>query len=406
MDAVANSEIESRPLGNVFIKKGTDATGDVILLPTDLAGTPGILNGEVLEKLGLNLSIIPGPNKLSRGYALINIRKQWIGFVVTVGNGDVADMMARNLTAALRDKRLSKIKALWIPLMGTGAGKLPFELSYRIMSALHNTGWVSRSDARITIAIPPNISEASLRAYASTDKAKNNSADNKDNNNDNGPADDDRIAGFQPNAAVRAALTFATSLREGRRQQGGSLSTTLLFFALAESQIDAAPRELADDRAASLFSGAVHSLAGHRFRDAWESYFIPGHVVATSRPLARSAAPTPNVLAVLQNASKLATDLGRPSIEIDDLIVSLLSHSKGRHRSSLETMGISTADLLREYRDALTGQIGKTLLNDVAAEADRLGYDSYADAIKDFLTDVANPQTIFQQMVNQPRFFR
>jgi len=332
---------------NIERQTSTNPTGDIIFVPVNNLGSPGPLNTQVLELLGINRSAIPVRDGLSDGYALISAGIQQICFVVTVGEGRTADLLARNLGKALADSRLSDAKSLWIPLMGTGAGNLSLAKSEEIIvDVLVDTQWYSRSDVRIVLAFPPSASPL--------------------------PPPASELAPLPLSAAVAGALEFAKILMDGRRERGDQISTTLLFFALAESQVEAAPRDLTADNKASLFSGAVHSLAGYRFREAWDHYFISGYTLTSSSAPTRSTGSTNNAKTILQRAEVRARDAGRNSVEIDDLVESLLRFPDGRHHRVINAMGLSAEELLDAYRDALTGQIGTTLLNDVASETDRL----------------------------------
>jgi hypothetical protein len=388
MDAMAGGDIDTGVAKNVTYQTGTDATGDVIFLPTDAAGTPGQLNSEVLSKLGLPTSMIPKRTESLAGYAIKEAGPHQVCFVVTVGEIKTEELLKQNLTAALIDSRLAHASVMWFPLMGTGAGGLRLEISLDItMAALRDTGWLARTGVEIIVARPPNALSAADPQRESTP------ANDPESEVDVKPPADETTKDIPLSDGVGGALEFAAALREGSRKHRDPISTSLLFFALAESQMDRAPRSLAKDRAASLFSGAVHALAGRRFRDAWNRYFSPVEdkgVLGFLPPLLASGHTT-NVGIVLNQAARNARNLKHHSVEVDDLIISLLSLPSGHYKDSLETMGVSMSELLQEYRDALTGQIGKNLLNDVAAESDQLGYDSYADAIRDFLTDAATP---------------
>jgi hypothetical protein len=54
-------------------------------------------------------------------------------------------------------------------------------------------------------------------------------------------------------------------------------------------------------------------------------------------------------------------------------------------------LNVSSERLLSDYREAVIGSIGTTLQNDVATGTDRLGYDTYAKAITNFLRDQKTP---------------
>lgn len=343
---------------NVSSQRSLDAKGDVILLPIDDFGAPGEVAAQVLKRLNLNLALIPGPNALTAGYAFVNAGKQHICFVVAVGASETSTIVARNLRAALRDPVMKGAREIWIALMGTGAGGLSFQRSEEIIrSALSATEWREQRGVHITIALPPL-------------------------------SDMDRTP-IPYNVTILDAFYFASTLPPTRSRADEQTSTALLFLALAESQSELAPTMLRDDRTASLFSGAVHSLAGSRYRIAWDHYFLLGSSAKdgpTERPDVQHAS---DVKAILREAERHAWNVNSSSVELDDLIIALLSFSDGGHSRVARDMGFSLSALLREYRDAITGQIGKTLLNDVAAQIDRLGYDRYADAIKDFLIDKA-----------------
>ena len=359
---------------NIFFRPGSDAEGAVIFLPTDTAGTPGLLNTEVIENLGLAPSIIP---RDVSNYSLVKLNRGNLCFVVTVGNGDTATLLASNLTDALLDKRVLRAKSLWIPLMGTGAGQLSLRESYEIIeNALRATGWLNKTDASIIIAPPAKtrIEDVAGASPASSIEGIEEQVEHPEV----------RLA-----SAVQAALEFAAGLRAGTDQRRGPVSTTLLFFALSESQTEAAPNTLRKDHASLLFSGAIHALAGsEQYREVWEAYFSSAFTLPASPLTNRSFRLTPNVQEVLRRAEQRS---GTRPAEIDDVVRSLLAYPKGRHRTTIEAMDVSMDKLLGEYNDALTGAIGKKLVNDVAAETDQLGYDRYANAITDFLVDAETP---------------
>lgn len=347
---------------NVILAGAAEPVGDVIFLPTDISGTPGQLNSKILGELGVELSVIPNASSLSAGYAVVTARAQRICFVVTVGMGNTADRLRTHFAGALRDERLANARSFWIPLMGTGSGQLRIEESRLItMEVLSGTDWIRRPKVRIVVAFPP-------RALV----------------------DESNFPDFALEKPVRAVIEYAAVLRIGLQQRDTDISTTLLFLALVGSQRSTAPKALRDDHAASLFSGAVRSLGEDRLDLTWNDYFplrYAGHTMPQSWP----AACTPNVLNVLTDAVAVAQRAARQSMTIEDLIESLLAHPSSRKVFATILLGVERDALLHEYRDALVGQIGKMLHNDVAAVQDRLGYNAYAEAIRDFLADPATP---------------
>ncbi|MFT0172787.1 P-loop NTPase fold protein [Paraburkholderia mimosarum] len=346
----------------VILTAGSEPVADAIFLPTDISGTPGQLNSRILSTLGIDLSVIPRAEKLSDGYAIVTAERRRICFVVTVDSADTASLLRTHFERALRDERLANAKSLWIPLMGTGSGGLRLDESRLIeMEVLSRTGWIRRPDVQITIAFPPRslVDESDFPEFA-----------------------------LEP--SVRAALEYAAVLRLGLTQRDTEISTTILFLALAGSQRGDAPIALQQDETASLFSGAVRSLSGHRFVAAWTQSF-PLQSDGRTMPQSWPASLTPNTLAIFKAAVGMAQRVGRKSINIDDVIESFLAHPASRKVLSLADFGIQSDALLREYQDARVGQIGKMLHNDVATVQDRLGYDAYAEAIRDFLVDKATP---------------
>lgn len=375
--SVALSEPGAFP--NVEIERSSVPKGDAIFISTDAAGSPGGLKSQVLERLRVSPKRIPTAKMLAKGYHLLELPSGWLCFVVTIAEQSAAAELAQNLRHALLDKRLRSAMHLWVPLMGTGAGGLTFDESFAIiLEALRDTEWVHHSLVRITIASPPDQewTPAGWRSGASRATPPSTEAGEPEKPL---PLSD----------STTAALSFAESLSVGRRDQTRRISTRLLLFALAESQSPGAPTPLRADPAAKLFSGALHSQAGEKYREAWVAYFSETFTVPPSFTPGSAQNQTPHVSAVMREAERLSRAHGRGAVELDDVMVSLLESKEGRHRVALEGMGIDPTQLLGEYREALTGQIGKVLFSDLAESTDRLGYERYAVAITDFLTDPA-----------------
>ena len=408
MDKLASGAVDDGGFGNVRFSAGLrDVGGDVVFMPVDATGGLGTLNRQVLGALGLERSHLPDPPQLRQGYAIGEYPSGRLCFVVSVGDGDTAEILRRNLTAALGDGSLRSARSLWLPLMGTGFGRLSPSISREVtLGALQAAGWMEQPSVAIVIAGPElgqSEEQASVVSRPGDPSKPLGGADTSAPNKPEvfGDAEGDESA--EPNAAIElaamdlepavaAVVDFAGMLRAGRKGKGGALSTSLLFYALAESQARGAPAELRSDPAAALFAGAVHSLAQGRYQEAWAEYFSATFrpAVGMSRPDRRPAA-TVNVTQVMAQAANSAREAGRDRVGVHDLVVALLSFPKGRDRLAVEKMGISMPELLAAYRDARIGQIGTTLLNDVASIDDRLGYRRYAAAITNFLLDADTP---------------
>jgi hypothetical protein len=160
---------------------------------------------------------------------------------------------------------------------------------------------------------------------------------------------------------------------------------------LAESQSPAAPQALNSDLSPEFFSAAVYQLAGALYQEAWQSYFSTDLHLAGQLPRRALPRPTSNIEKVLKKAHEISLIGGKSAVGVDHLVEALLSLEKSRLQQSLERMAIRPEALLQEYRDAKLGQIAMTLHNDVATGEDRLGYNSYAEAITEFLTHAKTP---------------
>lgn len=107
---------------------------DIALAPVNNRGTVGKLNGMVMREYGYPVSKMPLPTEFQKGYAQIHSAKdndRLIIFVVTLDGNKTGETLLTNLTKALIDSALLlNNKRIWLPLMGTGAGRLSFKQSY------------------------------------------------------------------------------------------------------------------------------------------------------------------------------------------------------------------------------------------------------------------------------------
>jgi len=375
---------------NVVLRSGAPPLGDLVFLPTSSDSTPGELNSAVLQQLGLGLSVLPPPGGLKRGYALHRDNERQICFVVTVGTGSTAKNLQTNLTKALKDPALISVTSMWVPMMGTGAGKLAFAKSLTVtLNALRATGWIAKPAVQIVLSLPPDVT---LETDPGLGKAITSLLRGLETDPDSQSPDSDgtSMPPLDYSEPVSALLALAAALKSKRRQPGGHLSTTLLLFALAEARSGHGAKALSGDRSAAMISAAIRDRAGARYAEAWARYFL-GH--RRVDPIKKVVLPklTTNLQTVLKRAETRARLDGRTVITIDDLVEEFLSYEKGNFNDSLRFVGVTGADLLDDYHDMRAGQILMSFHNDVATVTDKLGYDSYAKAISRFLIDAETP---------------
>ncbi|OYY90800.1 MAG: hypothetical protein B7Y45_06335 [Sphingomonas sp. 28-66-16] len=369
---------------------------DVIFLPTDGYGTPGQLNSAVLKKLGLPIKL-PGERELGEGYALTSTDKGLICFVVTVVGRPTIEALDTNFANALRDPRIQLQASLWVPLMGTGTGGLSHMESFKlILERLTEFPPVRDGRTSAVISIPKEVTaKARARMLADTEEvsAKLNAALLNKSEPPSLPSTQSDNAETSSSALdlprtteVHAVLALASQMSRSPQAEHDSLSTSLLFFALAEGTSTSAPGVLSVDPAAETFATAVHELAGPLYEVAWMDYFKSDERIEPFVGLDFTIKPTPNVTSVLVDAHALVGG-GEAPIGIDQLITALLCFEKGRHRRVLANMQVDPERLLAAYRDARLGRVAARFQNDVANIDDQLDYGRYATAIHAFLTN-------------------
>lgn len=398
-----NGEIGVSP--SVAVQRGAAPYADMVVMPTDALGTPGILNKSVLDQLGLNQNSLPRRPELTKGYAIRDENGYQTCFVVTVGlNATPGANLKANLHKALQDPAIANASSMWIPLMGTGTGGLNLRHSLdTTLNVLHNLGWLERESPLVTISTPPNLTARQVNSLqdaiaafltrvavpvatvpdvtpASTPHSKPGPTDKLPDN-------------LSP--ALIALFEVATGLQSSKNVR---LSTTLSFFALMEGPTIATPESvvlgppfpgseaLLGDRSIALMSSAIADLAAADRDEAWVAAFKSSRKGRISLgPLTRSPRLTENMQRVMARASIRATEHGRETVDTDDFIEALFTHEEGRFHEALERLHTTRHALIEAYRDMRIGTISETLHNDLAASADMLGYASYADAIARFL---------------------
>ncbi len=347
----------------IEVGEGLFPDADVVFMSTNESGTRGELNAYVLGQLELTTEVLPDAKALAPGYAIVENGRRLLCFVVTVTSlRTPAAALERGLRAALQDDRLGKVRSLWLPLMGTGVGRLPVARSERIIrEVLRETGWAERPDVHIQISLPPR---QDAFKYDRLDRASD------------------------------ALLRLASDLRRGLDRPASLISTRMFLFALSLADHPGAPHDLTRDSDATDFAAALRSRAGDAYGKTWVSYFRRGFSFDALHPDSSLIGPSPNMAEIMDAAHGRADSRGSKRIQIQDLVVSLLENSDGKHLEALKAMGLSPADLLKDFLAARTGRISLRLHNDVAATRDRLGYDCYAKAITDFITHAQTPPPI------------
>ncbi|PDS81423.1 P-loop NTPase fold protein [Rhizobium sp. L43] len=369
----------------ISVRVAAPPEAEVIFLPTDAVGTPGQLNGEILRRLGLSLDL-PSARELKRGYHVERTSRGLICFVVTVASRPPEEALRVNLGLALADPGIEGASSIWVPLMGTGVGQIPFHRSFSIiLDVLQTDRRIISGTMKAIISVPDDM-PLDQRGFLS-DRIRATSAPLTVTPPTQASANPYELARSE---AVTAALDHATSLGQLHRRPRKALSTTLLFFALADSQSSTTPVELREDVAAEFFRAAVHFLAGDRYSVAWQDYFGTDQQLSSPDKAVKLLEPTKNIASVLHSASAIAGGAERP-IQIDHLVTALLAQEEARLRRVLSEMGMTADKLATEYKDARLGQVLKRFNNDVPTSDDQLGYDSYATAIYEFLTHVETP---------------
>ncbi|MET3537904.1 P-loop NTPase fold protein [Chryseobacterium limigenitum] len=133
---------------------------DIAITSINDFGTPGELNQYVLNEYGYLKSDLPKTTEISYGFATLEKKdKKPILFVVTVNGQNVSLNLESNLFKTLSEFRgWFRSKTLWIPLMGTGAGELSLEESYKItVNVINHFQKEFPTETTILLSIPNNI---------------------------------------------------------------------------------------------------------------------------------------------------------------------------------------------------------------------------------------------------------
>lgn len=143
----------------IAVERGAVPRGDFVFLSIDANGSLGAVNRYVLQTLDEDLSTLPGREELVPGYAVRETSKGTLVYIVTVGALSVSENLARNFQAALNSLPIRNGHSLWIPLMGTGSGRLPPLVSLTaILDAVLKNPTLGEAGAQVTISAPGDMS--------------------------------------------------------------------------------------------------------------------------------------------------------------------------------------------------------------------------------------------------------
>lgn len=358
---------------NIQVGYGLPPFAQAVFLSTDENGAPGELNQYVLREIGFPPDAIPSAGALKPGYAIVERGDQLLCFIATVGRGrSPATLVEAGLKAALLDARLAKVSSLWIPLMGTGGGRLTARRSETIIRrVLATTGWSGRPDVRIVIS--------RSRSPQGRPQEKTASGFSRE-------AGDEARRPWPPlpmEPAVDAILRLAAGLP--RALVKGLAPAIVLALSLAE-QPDA-PTPLREDQDARDFAAALRNRSPDHV--AWLRAFRFPHPDQTPPDLDASGELDQLLVAAAEHTLSRGAEL----VAAHDLIGALLADSDAASFITAQ-LGIAIADLQSDLNAARVGRISLTLHNDVASATDRLGYGSYAKAIAEFVTHAHTPPPI------------
>lgn len=389
----------------VELDRDAPPDAQAVFVSTDANGNPGGLKTSVLERLRVPMNVTPKRDALLKGYSVIEnvpINRRLLCFIVTVGVEEVAVQTAlkTNLEMCLRDERVQACTDLWIPLMGTGAGRLSADLSLKATLGALEAAGTAYQDVNVTISASPDITDSDLAHLRALVTETTGSPE--------GFGDDIGVA-MPVDDEVAAVVAVAGELGKGRRENNSFVTTTRLLFALAESRNADAPAGVRTSVAALAFADALHAIAGARYRVAWNEYFLPNYGFHAPTDLEPHPALSNNVKSVFDTAGASARSNGRRRIAVEDLVVALSTFPAGNHQHFLSTMRIDGSTLQTEFYRRFLASIPPStpsdlnvtfpITNDLATARDGLHHDPYARAIAGFLVhpDTTGPVSVSVQ---------
>ena len=381
-------------------------------MSVDEVGTPGQLNRYVLSQLELDVNVLPDARTLRPGFAILPHSRATLVFVVTVNGRAPETNLRQNLTAALNSLKFEPGARIWIPLMGTGTGRLSYRDSlYAIYETLLITGALDKRMAQVIISAPremsateyevlrqmldrlhnpPKPSSLSEVAAAPQPAQAGQGAIAAEENTGGTPE------GLEASAApdIAALLHAAILLAPHRVSPSNRLSTTLMLFSLAAANENSAPQALRQSVDMVSFAAALRHIGGGRFSEGWNAYFSqpPSVALKAQAGQARKLPLTANCGRWVGRALEIGAQKQHRGVTVDDLVEALWEQ-KGGFQRVLERMGVSIAALKAEYEhrrqtagDLPSSFVKNHLTHDQPTSKDLIGFKPYAEAIRDFLT--------------------
>lgn len=144
---------------------------DVAIVSIDDAGSPGELNSFVLKELGYSIEMLPKREELKAGFKYLHFKgKKGILFIVTVGEESTRILLKKNLTKGIREMYRELIGSVWIPLMGTGAGRLKLEESYKVIKeVLNSSREIFNFNTEFVLSLPDGRNEEFVKKLRKKD---------------------------------------------------------------------------------------------------------------------------------------------------------------------------------------------------------------------------------------------
>ncbi len=315
--------------------------GDAVFVSIDSGGNPGALNTSVLKQLGMQTDVLPGRDKLTDGYA--TIRRPDGGllcFIVTIGASKTEDALSINLSSCLRSLRNTGVSRIWLPLMGTGTGRLTFESS---LEATIQALWQSEClwNPRLEIAISPPITSDPLLLQRLNEQLSIKLKE--------------AGSGFRFSQSGLAVLGRAAELAKTTKRAGITSSCLLFAFdARGESQFDTRAFVAQAFRRYRIRESGFPDFVESSSGGGWQSEFeIEG----------LNARGSSNTLSILRFAQFIAESVSKTSvIHARHLFAALLigpdSGATIGARRRLQERGCDIGALLQEFRDFIRSRVG------------------------------------------------
>lgn len=137
----------------------SSSEADIAIVSIDKQGHLGELNSIVLMENEYTDKDIPQSKDLNKGYYLLEkTPRNPILFIVTVGVGDSLIALKSNLQAGINEFSARFVgKTIWLPLMGTGVGKLSYMDSYAATIETLNNLELELNGTTFLFSIPNNV---------------------------------------------------------------------------------------------------------------------------------------------------------------------------------------------------------------------------------------------------------